>query len=687
MLLLHLGSSVVGRRSNRNLRCQSLRVYNITNYIPVLFFLLLLSRPRTTRAAAAAAALECELYIAESTIPNAGIGIYSGIEKLKNDLIGNGDKAIPVIDVKWHNGQVEDFFDPLQDFTWDGTSMGMTLENYSNSDLAAFWPGIDAMVNCNSGLLNTEKAVPVYDDGVLHRYQHPGAGAITPYNADQSIVVRDIPIGGELFKNYGELWFLSRNKLGQIPVESHHGFVLDLMSDMIKLLQGLHDEDDNEIEFITQSILFDELIKDLQNIWNSRMLNALYDFTLEDIKRAIDINDIGFLLQKNATRSIEWLNINGRCIDHIVQRLSTIEGAGHGAFAKRNIPKDTIVTGTPLIYFPSRTYFDLYDYQVCEDGRIIRNITDGPYGQQLLINYCFDHPQSTFILCPYGSGINYINHNKTRANVKIQWSEDGIMNHRAEWLLNDPKEMIGTHLAIDYVALRDIVEGEELFLNYGDVWEDKWNKRIKDWEHCDDSYPKKDYVSATEYNVRYSKDPILTSDEQLLEPYPDNLLIRCHYLLETNTGENFDGNISMFSDWNDYSGDYSGVPCQISKRYNSNGSYRVSFKTPDNGFTSLSGVPREAIKFADSPYTTDLHMIGVFREPLGIPDDIFPDAWRIDNIRENQTSCRFVNDEINLQQQIRHDDDPCAVPDEYIEIYDNIPSGARSTHGRTYRGG
>jgi len=421
------------------------------------------------------------------------------------------------------------------------------------------------------------------------------------------------------------------------------------------------------------------------------MLNALYDFTLEDIQRAIDVDDIGFLLQKNASRSIEWLNINGRCIDHIVGGLSTIEGAGHGAFTKRNIPKDTIVTGTPLIHFPSRKYFDLYDFQVCEDGRIVRNITDGPYGQQLLINYCFDHPQSTFVLCPYGSGINYINHNKTRANVKVRWSEDGIMNHRAEWLLKNPKEMIGTNLAIDYVALRDIVEGEELFLNYGDVWEDKWNEQIEGWEHCDDSYPNKDYVSATEYNCLYSKDPILTSDEQLLEPYPDNLLIRCHNLLEMNTGENFDGNISMFSDWNDYLGDNSGYPCKISKRHNSNGSYMVSFNTPDNGFKSLSGVPREAIKFADSPYTTDLHMIGTFRQPAGIPDDIFPDAWRIDNMRtctfENQTSCRFVEDENNLQQQIRHDDDPCAVPDEYTEVHDNLPSGAKSTHGRTYRGG
>jgi hypothetical protein len=72
-------------------------------------------------------ALECDLYFAESTIPNAGIGIFSGVAKAKGDTIGNGDKAIPLIDWYWNNGMYEekgddeddpDFFNPLRDYVW-----------------------------------------------------------------------------------------------------------------------------------------------------------------------------------------------------------------------------------------------------------------------------------------------------------------------------------------------------------------------------------------------------------------------------------------------------------------------------------------------------------------------------------------------------------------------------------------
>ena len=91
-----------------------------------------------------------------------------------------------------------------------------------------------------------------------------------------------------------------------------------------------------------------------------------------------------------------------------------------------------------------------------------------------------------------------------------------------------------------------ISEGEELLLDYGDVWEDKWSQLVRDWEFFDDRYLK-NYVSATEYNSRHGKDPILTTNEQLLTPYPDNLLIRCHYLLESIKW--FDGDVSTLSDW------------------------------------------------------------------------------------------------------------------------------------------
>jgi hypothetical protein len=71
-----------------------------------------------------------------------------------------------------------------------------------------------------------------------------------------------------------------------------------------------------------------------------------------------------------------------------------------GAFAKRDLPKDTIITGTPLLVFHNNTWFDMYDFQDCDHGVIARNSTDGPYGQQLLLNYCFAHQESTVVLCP-----------------------------------------------------------------------------------------------------------------------------------------------------------------------------------------------------------------------------------------------------------------------------------------------
>jgi hypothetical protein len=63
-------------------------------------------------------------------------------------------------------------------------------------------------------------------------------------------------------------------------------------------------------------------------MWDSRTLNSINDFSWEDIQKAIDADDIGYLLQPNATRAIEWLNENGKCIDHVVHGRSTIDGAG-----------------------------------------------------------------------------------------------------------------------------------------------------------------------------------------------------------------------------------------------------------------------------------------------------------------------------------------------------------------------
>lgn len=266
--------------------------------------------------------LECELYLAESTIPGAGFGLFSGVAKNAGEYVGNGDKAIPLIDVYWHNGGYMEFFNPTADYVWDGSAMGMKLELFDPNDVSAFWPGIDAMVNCHYGLLNLEKAMPIYDEAGVHRSLHHGAGGISNYEASDggsSYVSRDIPAGGELFKGYGDHWFTHRPHLGQLPIQSSYATSLMLMS---HTKAGCEDLD------FEPSIMYEELWQPLKDIWDSRTLNALYDFSWKDIELAIEHEDIGVLLQPNATRSIDWLNQNGKCVDHIVHKRSTIEGAG-----------------------------------------------------------------------------------------------------------------------------------------------------------------------------------------------------------------------------------------------------------------------------------------------------------------------------------------------------------------------
>ena len=143
--------------------------------------------------------------IAESTIPNAGLGIFSTVELRRGETVGNGDKAIPLIDIYWHNDQ--DFFYPFGDYVWNGNVMGMTPE-VEQGDVDAYWPGLDCMINCNLALLNVKKAIPTYDEAGMHRATYPGAGAISYYDKGITEVKRDIPAGGELFKFYGDHWYV-----------------------------------------------------------------------------------------------------------------------------------------------------------------------------------------------------------------------------------------------------------------------------------------------------------------------------------------------------------------------------------------------------------------------------------------------------------------------------------------------
>jgi hypothetical protein len=77
------------------------------------------------------------------------------------------------------------------------------------------------------------------------------------------------------------------------------------------------------------------------------------------------------------------------CLENLIPLPSTLLQAGQGAFAQYRIQKDEIVMPAPLLQIMDREVLALYSEE--DESRI---------NDQVLINYCFGHAESTLLLCP-----------------------------------------------------------------------------------------------------------------------------------------------------------------------------------------------------------------------------------------------------------------------------------------------
>ena len=561
---------------------------------------------------------ECQLYVAPSTIPNSGLGIFTAVPLKANDTIGYGDVILPLIELEFHQG-TEDFFHPFSEYMWDASAFGMELESDVPTLVNAFAPGLDAMMNCNMALINVERGDFVYDDDVGgHRGESPSAGSMTPYHNYKYIAKYDVPAGGELFRDYGDRWFTSRKEeFGLIPLKGDYLEAERLLKAFGKLQDRLN--------------LPDTMRRDLHSILatfplESRVTNA---FPREYAQMNVVVEkSMRELHQLNATRSLDELGAVGRCLDNIRHDESTLQDAGRGAFATRFIPKDTIVTGSPVMHVPDDELAEMYDTYFDEDMDATVRDPDAFLGYQLWFNYCMSHPNTTIMLCPYGSGIGYMNHDKELANIRIQWAPHGKVAHNESWFLKSPQEMEHEwtgHLGMDYVAIRDIEEGEELFLDYGKEWEETWEEHYEEWEPTDED---EFYISAAQWNKRNAKHVLRTEKEQEINRYPPNLMMRCHpFVYDENSRRSIKAKNAkeLWPSWE------KGHPCQVfSRTQTDDGKYVYTvqlFQEDHNEAVTRRRVERRLIAMIDQPFTTNLHMLGRFRHYIGIPDEMMPDAW------------------------------------------------------------
>jgi SET domain len=582
-----------------------------------------------------AGALECGVYMAPSTLGEAtNMGMYAGKAYHKDDVI-QSEIAIPLLFREWGAHKPGYLDGELWDrYIWEGSVADLDpVDDLNREDArAVFVPGIGCTINGIMDMNNIESTHgSVYDTVGLHRSKDVGAGAFCPYHFSNTTAVTDIPPGGELFATYGESWIPS------IP-----GAQITLEPQLVAAEDFLRDDYWPWIQARNRKLSEDFKEK----LWKltskefplySQTFTVLPQSSWADVEQALkdepsaETSVVKKFIRKQSVRTIDWLNTHGYCQDHIRPAKSTIPQAGYGAFASRTLPKGTIVGYSPLVHMGEHGR-DLYWIKYPEEADPIEHKVKRRY--DLIINYSFGHKNSTVLLTPYGGMVNYINHDKDRANVKIRWPLKELVAHKPWFLDRTPSQLRDTTdkigLSFEYVALRDIKEGEEIFMDYGDEWETAWNEHTKAWYPAPESL---EYVHRSDWPEDY----IRTVDEK---PYPDNLVTICiesFVVMDDESNEWFKPmvetsfrvycralqrtKVSKDDDDEEEDGTETDSPSYV---------YQVELDVNVDGKETkvvVDNVPDTGIFLVDRAYSQDWHLPNVFRHEIMIPDDVMPPAW------------------------------------------------------------
>jgi len=350
--------------------------------------------------------------------------------------------------------------------------------------------------------------------------------------------------------------------------------------------------------------------------------------------------------------------------DNLIVQDSNYLDAGKGVFSKGKLKKGEVILSTPLVPI------DRQEMTIPKDIVEDYNVPE----EQLLMNYCFGHPNSDLLWLPFGTIANYMNHNST-PNVKVQWHEihDHISPtkrqsyHHPELFTLSSSEVAKVHgmgLLFDYVALRDIEPNEEIFIDYGKEWVNAMEQHVKTWKQS-----RVDYMTAIQYQKSHDVTVLRTFTEQLDQPYPSNIQFLCQISSGWEDPASDAGKIEHFYDEDD---DHSClIPCTIQDRYELGGIiednmfyhlrddlkeddprlqkftfYRVILLEQDDNDNvdydcktvpeveyTYSNVPRSAIGIVDKPYSTTMSQSNAFRHPIGV-HDLYPDIWLKRRVRK-----------------------------------------------------
>jgi hypothetical protein len=428
---------------------------------------------------------------------------------------------------------------------------------------------------------------------------------------------------------------------------------------------------------------------------------------------------------------IDQLFQHGSCLDNIYPTHTSKYGYGRGALSSRYLAKGSIVAPVPVLPVPrdELRYLRVKEWKRVDKFRMKRKKKeegdaesssggdgggeeddemilppDMKWRDQLLLNYCYGHVESSVLLFPYGLFVNYINHAPSShddsesskggpvANVKLRWSErlmnttsssssSNNSNNDSDLRTLSPTQLWEHStrpdgLILELVATRDIQPDEEILLDYGSIWS-------QSWKQYNDQYGEMilkladDHALETEYSQAYIMDEAVTNlrtaEEQVSFPYADNVFTACFYRYDVNNDDEDADDESkkkkkmeegttnkgktQATPWKMTPGlfDMTNLrPCKVISREPANDRFATQIndgrmpqgemvytaiiqnrpglplneRIPKGTKHVVSGIPRGAFRFVDRPYTTDVHLDGVFRHNIGVEEmGLYPEAW------------------------------------------------------------
>ena len=598
----------------------------------------------------------CRLWLAPSNLASpqlAKFGLYAGVDFDEDETLPFPELALPFvdffIDAHKQNPYRRGILDFLEPQFWLADYTGSKYEG--NFSATSFVPGLGALANYHSGIYNIE----IDQTAVWTRPRDPSfppsgkadasRAAISNIHSITMVATRDIQAGMELFANYGDVWDAEKDVsfFQDKVVRQDYADADAIVARILEYFDRFPDMSDN-----LKEDTLDFMLRSIVNQAGGFRAKALQSLIPNNWRHLSKVDEVGGTFNyrfPDYVKSPEWLAKYGLCVDNLEVKPSTIAGAGRGAFARRAIETDAVISPIPTTIIGDASLMDMYDFISVEGkdsmGRPLapegaNYDYEKPRGQQIAMNYCYGHPESSLLLLPLAPMVNYVNH-ASEPNAFLRWSEhDAIVNDYAtqDNLIEDVTNHRSHLVTLELVALREIKVGDEVTIDYGPEWAEAWADYTSraSMTRPGATWP----LKADDLREVFAKKPFPVGVTDETNVYPEGVVTACFLTIDSTPDgvPHFSEDGEDIYQWMGNVDSLSGSDltfCDlVSRTETPEGSfnYTVRTRSQEDQYMVIVDVPHRAVTVVDTAYKSDIHHPEAFRFPIGIPDDIWPQHWR-----------------------------------------------------------